>query len=387
MLEVSVAVGAVVAAGETVAIITAMKMETAVTAPCAGTVTQVQSLSVGDTVDDGAGDRRHRARRRRTAPIAAARSSGDQTWAPLLAEVSALQRIAHARFARDSRDPGVVRQRSRGKLTCRERIALLLDEGTFREVGSLAGFASYDDDGAVADFTPANHVGGWGKIDGRASIVCADDFTSRGGHADGAIGAKSGHLDRLSIELRIPSVRLLDGSSGGGSVAAMVPQQQKSGESEAKESSGAIKAGRPRVTGGGGSFLPGHLGSAMYARAAVHRAGGEHAARQRRRHRRGEGGARPLLGDGARHRAIVRRRSAGGEPRDGLRHHEGRSRRLAHPLQKRFGRQPRRVRGGSGGDDEAVPVVPAVERVRSAAGVARRIRPIRPIAATTNCSR
>ncbi len=44
----------------------------------------------------------------------------------------------------------------------------------------------------------------------------------------------------------------------------MVPQQQKSGESEAKESSGAIKAGRPRVTGGGGSFLPGHLGSAMY---------------------------------------------------------------------------------------------------------------------------
>ena len=198
--------------------------------------------------------------------VAAARLSGDQTWAPLLAEVGALQRIAHARFAADSRDPGVVRQRNRGKLTCRERIALLLDEGTFREVGSLAGFASYDDEGAVADFTPANHVGGWGKIDGRASIVCADDFTSRGGHADGAIGAKSGYLDRLSTELRIPSVRLLDGSSGGGSVAAMVPQQQKSGESEAKESSGAIKAGRPRVTGGGGSFLPGHLGSEMYAR-------------------------------------------------------------------------------------------------------------------------
>ena len=62
----------------------------------------------------------------------------------------------------------------------------------------------------------------------------------------------------------MPSIRLLDGSSGGGSVAAMVPAQKTEGESTAKESSGAIKAGRPRVAGGGGSFLPGHLGSAMY---------------------------------------------------------------------------------------------------------------------------
>ena len=62
----------------------------------------------------------------------------------------------------------------------------------------------------------------------------------------------------------MPSIRLLDGSSGGGSVAAMVPAQKKEGESTAQESSGAIKAGRPRVAGGGGSYLPGHLGSAMY---------------------------------------------------------------------------------------------------------------------------
>jgi acetyl-CoA carboxylase carboxyltransferase component len=61
-------------------------------------------------------------------------------------------------------------------------------------------------------------------------------------------------------------VRLLDGSSGGGSVAAMVPQQSGSRTSAAKESSGAIKSGRPRVAGGGGSFLPGHLGSTAYTR-------------------------------------------------------------------------------------------------------------------------
>jgi acetyl-CoA carboxylase carboxyltransferase component len=67
------------------------------------------------------------------------------------------------------------------------------------------------------------------------------------------------------MEFRCPSVRLLDGSSGGGSVASMVPKQAE-GTSAAKESSGAIQAGRPRVSGGGGSFLPGHLGSEMYAR-------------------------------------------------------------------------------------------------------------------------
>jgi acetyl-CoA carboxylase carboxyltransferase component len=57
---------------------------------------------------------------------------------------------------------------------------------------------------------------------------------------------------------------MLDGSSGGGSIAAMVPAQRKDGESSAKESTGAIGAGRPRVTGSGGSYLPGHLGSSMY---------------------------------------------------------------------------------------------------------------------------
>ena len=193
------------------------------------------------------------------------RTDSEQPWASLLEEVRILQNFAKQRLEPGSDDPGVVRQRSRGKLTCRERILLLLDEGSFREVGSVAGFASYDEEGTIVGFTPANSVGGWGKIDHRSVIVCADDFTSRGGHADGAIAAKSGYLDRLAIEMRTPSLRLLDGSSGGGSVAAMVPEQKKEGESNAKESSGAIKAGRPRVSGGGGSYLPGHLGSTMYA--------------------------------------------------------------------------------------------------------------------------
>ncbi|MCY3795447.1 MAG: ATP-grasp domain-containing protein, partial [Gammaproteobacteria bacterium] len=263
VVEMRAAEGATVAAGDTLLVITAMKMESEVQAPCVGVVAKALALQPGDGVS---------ARQVLAAitPVADEQPSSGQrrdaeTWAPLMEEVAAIQRLAHERLQPGSEDPGVVRQRRRGKLTCRERIDLLLDEGSFQEVGSLAGFPSYDEDGNISAFTPANHVGGVGRIDGRPAVVCADDFTSRGGHSDGAIGAKSTHLDRLSLEMRTPSVRLLDGSSGGGSVASMVPQQRREGESAAKESSGAIKAGRPRVAGGGGSFLPPHLGSSMYA--------------------------------------------------------------------------------------------------------------------------
>ncbi len=287
ILEVRVVEGDRVAAGDALVVISAMKMESEVAAPVGGTVAALAPLAPGDTVEAGqavaaiapaatgagaaadAGEAEaceaEGSEARDAVPGGKPPQARDDTWAPLLDDIATMQALAHRRLAPGSDDPGVVRQRRRGKLTCRERIDLLLDDGSFREIGSIAGFASRDESGAIVDFTPANHVGGWGRIDGRTAIVCADDFTSRGGHSDGAIGQKSRHLDLLSMEMKAPSVRLLDGSSGGGSVAAMVPKQTKEGESQARESTGAIKAGRPRVAGGGGSFLPGHLGSTMYA--------------------------------------------------------------------------------------------------------------------------
>ncbi len=264
-VEVLVEPGAEVTTGQPLLITSAMKMETILVSPCDGVVAELLTLEPGSMVDQD--------------QIVALIEPGETTststpeetpsndgWKPTLAQAEAVRGFAHQRLAETSDDPGVVRQRSRGKLTCRERIDLLVDDGSFREVGSLTGFTSYDADGNVSAFTPSNHVGGWGAIDHRQAIVCADDFTSRGGHADGSIASKSTYLERLSIQMRVPSVRLLDGSSGGGSVAAMVPSQSKSGESTAKESTGAIDAGKPRVTGPGGSFLPPHLGASMFAR-------------------------------------------------------------------------------------------------------------------------
>jgi acetyl/propionyl-CoA carboxylase alpha subunit/acetyl-CoA carboxylase carboxyltransferase component len=262
VVDIKVKAGDTVRAGQTLFVVSAMKMESSIGSPCAGVIESVAPIAAGASVDGGQ-------------ILAVIKPSGatqaapvlpkDETWTPMLEKVAALQAIAYERLAPGSREAGVVRQRNRNKLTCRERIDLLLDQGSFREVGSLAGFASFDEDGEIAAFTPASHVGGQGRIDGRPCIVCADDFTSRGGHADGAIGQKSRYLDRLSIEIRSPSIRLLDGSSGGGSVATMVPKQGSGAESSAKESTGAIKGGQPRVVGSGGSFLPGHLGSSYYA--------------------------------------------------------------------------------------------------------------------------
>ncbi len=262
ILEVHVAEGDAITAGQTLLVISAMKMESEVVAPCSGNLSAAQTLEPGDNVEAGQvvmtiapaeGER-----------IAATAATAEQSWMPLMDDVAAIKRLARERLQPGSEDPGVVRQRTRGKLTCRERIDLLLDSGSFQEIGSVTGFPSYDEDGNISAFTPSNHVGGWGRIEQRPAVVCADDFTSRGGHSDGAIGAKSTYLDRLSLEMRMPSIRLLDGSSGGGSVASMVPQQKRAGESKAKESEGAIKAGRPRVAGGGGSFLPGHQGGTMF---------------------------------------------------------------------------------------------------------------------------
>ena len=111
----------------------------------------------------------------------------------------------------------VERQHKAGRLTVRERIGELLDAGSLAETGSLAGKATYAD-GKIESFLPANSVLGTGRIDGRRVVVCGDDFTVRGGAADAAIHAKQVYGERMARELRLPIVRLVDGTGGGGSV-------------------------------------------------------------------------------------------------------------------------------------------------------------------------
>ncbi len=135
-------------------------------------------------------------------------------WEPELEELARRKALA-AELGGEER---VARHRASGKLTVRERIAALVDDASFVEIGSTAGFATYDEDGRMADFTPANFVLGDATIDGRSVVVAGDDFTVRGGAADAAIWQKLVHAEQRARRLSVPIVRLVDGSGGGGSV-------------------------------------------------------------------------------------------------------------------------------------------------------------------------
>jgi acetyl-CoA carboxylase carboxyltransferase component len=135
-------------------------------------------------------------------------------WKPELDELA--RREA---FAREMGGPDKVkRQHDAGRLTVRERIDKLVDPGSFHEVGAIAGVGEYEDNGDLKTVTPANCVFGRGKIDGRTVTVVGDDFTVRGGSADASISAKPLMAEEMASEYRIPIIRIIEGSGGGGSV-------------------------------------------------------------------------------------------------------------------------------------------------------------------------
>ena len=136
------------------------------------------------------------------------------SWQKEVDEIARRKELAAAMGGPDK----VKRQHDGGKLTVRERIARLLDAGSFDEVGAIAGKAQYGADGALASFTPANLVIGRGRIEGRRVVVAGDDFTVRGGANDGAVRDKLLISEMMALELKLPLVRLIDGTGGGGSV-------------------------------------------------------------------------------------------------------------------------------------------------------------------------
>jgi len=135
-------------------------------------------------------------------------------WAPELAELRNRTRLSQKMGGADK----LSRQKSRGKLNARERLDGLVDSGSFREIGTLAGAAEYDAQGEMLDFTPANFIFGRADIDGRPIVATADDFTVRGGAADAAIVRKFIMAEQMAHELRLPLIRMIDGTGGGGSV-------------------------------------------------------------------------------------------------------------------------------------------------------------------------
>jgi acetyl-CoA carboxylase carboxyltransferase component len=109
---------------------------------------------------------------------------------------------------------GIAKQRERGKLTVRERVAQLADPGSFQETMGLVGSATYAGT-QLQSFVPKPQVEGTVRIDGRKVLVKASDFSVRGGSGGSVsgLGAELSTSERAR-EWRLPLVRLLDAAGG-----------------------------------------------------------------------------------------------------------------------------------------------------------------------------
>ncbi|WP_342730861.1 carboxyl transferase domain-containing protein [Bradyrhizobium sp. B117] len=135
-------------------------------------------------------------------------------WKPELDELARREAFAREMGGVDK----VKRQHDQGRLTVRERIDRLIDKGSFHEIGAVSGIGEYDSNGDLKKLTPANCVFGRARVDGRTVVVVGDDFTVRGGSADASISAKPLMAEEMAHDFRLPIIRIIEGSGGGGSV-------------------------------------------------------------------------------------------------------------------------------------------------------------------------
>ena len=115
-----------------------------------------------------------------------------------------------ARLAELGGAEAVVRQRAAGKLTVRERVALLLDPGSAVELGAHATHHS-DHPGMAGRETPADGViTGFGRIDGRPACFIAYDFTVMAGSMGRTGETKCARVREMALTKRVPLVWLID---------------------------------------------------------------------------------------------------------------------------------------------------------------------------------
>jgi acetyl-CoA carboxylase carboxyltransferase component len=121
------------------------------------------------------------------------------SWEPVL------DRLRHRRDGARAMggEERLARHRAAGRLDVRARIDHLLDEGTFREIGTLVG----------REDTPADAlVMGSGLVEGRPVMVAAEDFTVKAGTISQAGNAKRYRVAELALTDRVPLVMMLEGA-------------------------------------------------------------------------------------------------------------------------------------------------------------------------------
>lgn len=107
----------------------------------------------------------------------------------------------------------IERQHQAGKLTARERVNLLLDNGSFQETDKLVVHQSHDFGMEKKRIYGDGVVSGYGRINGRTVFIFAQDFTVFGGSLSGANAAKIVKIMDLAMKQGAPIIGLND--SGG----------------------------------------------------------------------------------------------------------------------------------------------------------------------------
>ena len=142
----------------------------------------------------------------------------------ILAQLEARRAVARA----GGGERRVAAQHAKGKLTARERLELLLDEGSFEEFDMFVAHRCTDF-GMEAD-RPAGDgvVTGWGTINGRQVYVFSQDFTVMGGSVSETHGAKICKIMDMALQNGAPVIGLND--SGGARIQEGVASLAAYGE-------------------------------------------------------------------------------------------------------------------------------------------------------------
>ncbi|GAA1033120.1 MULTISPECIES: carboxyl transferase domain-containing protein [Amycolatopsis] len=117
-----------------------------------------------------------------------------EQWEPLLADLAARRSAAQA-MGGEERLAGL------GGPNARDRIAALLDPGSFAEIGLLGGELPAD-----------GFVAGSGSVDGKPVLVGAEDFSVAGGSIGVAAASKRERIARLAGQERVPLLMFLEGA-------------------------------------------------------------------------------------------------------------------------------------------------------------------------------
>src|SRR6202158_5229870 len=104
-------------------------------------------------------------------------------------------------------------QHSKGKLTARERIELLLDKGSFEELDMFVEHRSSDFGMEKTKIPGDGVVTGWGTVNGRAVYLFSKAFTVFGGSLSEAHAQKIMKVQDMAIKARAPVIGLFDAGS------------------------------------------------------------------------------------------------------------------------------------------------------------------------------